>query len=141
MKLRTKIIVILVVTVIIVMSGSGLFFFVHYKSAFRDSVYQAIDSAAVHEADILSRYLNYQLSAAMHIGETVPYLTIEYEDYDWLTDYFRRHLKNFAFFNEGFSLLMPTGFSEPTTLLMLKGMAAIFPATSFSVRPWNKKKG
>jgi signal transduction histidine kinase len=109
MKLRTKMIAILVVTVIIVMSGSGLFFFMHYKSAFRGSVNQSINSIAIHDAHILEHYLEQKLNTAEHIGEMVPYLTIEYGDFDWLRDYFHRHFRKYSAFNEGFFFVDANG--------------------------------
>jgi len=109
MKLRTKMIAILVVTVIIVMSGSGIFFFMHYKSAFRDSINQSINSIAIHDADIIEHYLAQKIHSAEHIGEMVPYLTIEYGDYDWLSDYFQRHFRKYSSFNDGFIFIDADG--------------------------------
>lgn len=109
MKLRTKIIAILVVTVIIVMSGSGIFFFMHYKNAFRASINQSLNSRAVHDADILEHYLDQRRHAADHIGEMVPYLTLEYGDYDWLRDYFQQHFRKYSSFNDGFIFIDASG--------------------------------
>lgn len=105
MKLRNKVMVILIVTVLLSMVGSGIFFFQQYKSAFQQSVFRTIDTAARNNAETLTDYLFRQHQIAEHIGGLVPKEAIEYKDYLWIESYFGDHFKDFTFFNNGFFFL------------------------------------
>ncbi len=105
MKLRNKVMVILIVTVLLSMVGSGVFFFQQYKSAFQQSVFRTIDSAAKFNAESLENYLSTQQEIAKHIGDMLPKEAVEYKDYLWVESYLAEHFKDFTFFDNGFFLL------------------------------------
>jgi len=117
MRLRTKVIIILVATVLVSTGGSGLFIFQKFKTAYRQSVFQAIDAVAMNNAESLSNYLQRQYILAQHIGELLPLEAVELDDRLWVEDYFSSHLKNFNFFNNGYFFLDVAGilkFDYPT---------------------------
>ncbi|WP_321369661.1 ATP-binding protein [uncultured Desulfuromusa sp.] len=109
MKLRTKVMIILVVTVLVAMGGSGLFFFQKFRTAYRNSLFQAIDAVATNNAESLSNYLSQQYVIAQHVGELIPLEAVKLNNSLILTDYFAYHMNDFNFFNNGYFFLDATG--------------------------------
>ncbi len=102
MKLRTKAMVILVAAVVLSMVGSGIFFFHHYKVAYRHSMLESVDSVAKSNAKALGNYLQRQKDIAKHIGRLLPLASLELDGALWVEDYFARHYDDFSFFSDGF---------------------------------------
>ena len=109
MKLRTKAMIILVCTVILAMGGSGLFFFHHYKVAFRHSILKSIDSAAQNNAKALGNYLQRQKDIAKHIGKSLPLASLGFGSTLWIENHFSRIYTDFSFFGDGFFFLDAAG--------------------------------
>ncbi|SEA34669.1 Signal transduction histidine kinase regulating C4-dicarboxylate transport system [Desulfuromusa kysingii] len=109
MKLRTKVMMILVLSVVVVMGGSGLFFLEQYKAAFRNSVYESINSIAENTAQSLADYLRIQHDVAKHIGIMIPPEVIKHHQFTWIEEYFSKYFKDFDQFTNGFFFLDKNG--------------------------------